>query len=83
MRQHRRTGAVHGGTSSAFDRLQIHAADLPQTGEDDLQQRLYFTGNLFLDGFDRFFSCPLVAAPGTGRRRQIFSLTSNRARVSC
>jgi hypothetical protein len=56
MRQHSRTGAVHGGARGSLDRFQIHAADLAQTPEDDLQQSLYFAGNFFLDSFGRFFS---------------------------
>lgn len=56
VRHHSRTGAMYGGARSSLDCLQVHAAGLPQTREDDLQQSLYLAGNFFLDGFDRFFS---------------------------
>jgi hypothetical protein len=57
-------------------------ARLADTGEDGLQQPLYFARDFLLDGGRRFLSCSFGAGSSTGRSRQIFSLTSTSSRPS-
>jgi hypothetical protein len=69
------------GAGGHFDRFQIEMATLAQTGEDDVQQRGYFPRRLALDCFGRFFSCGVCSACSTGRKAQIFRLTSTNSPV--
>lgn len=73
---------MHGGASGSFDCLQIETPLLTKTGENDLEQLVYFVGDLPMDRFRGFFSCA-VTASSTGRSRQIFSLTSTKSRLIC
>ena len=66
---------MHGGAECHLHRLQIHTASLIPLGEDAAQQRGYFAGDLRLDRRGRFFSSR-VSVSSTGRKAQIFSLTS-------
>ena len=74
---------MDSGACGSFDCLQIEVATFAPTGEDDFQERFDFVSNFLLDRIGRFFFCSFPAASGTGRRWQIFSLTSKRARLSC
>jgi len=56
LRQRRSPGLMHGGADGGFDCFQVQAAGLAAVLKDDAQQPVYFAGNLFLDGFRRFFS---------------------------
>jgi hypothetical protein len=66
---------MHGGPECHLHRLQINTASLLPLGEDAAQQTGYFAGDLPLDRLGRFFSSG-VSASSTGRKAQIFSLTS-------
>jgi hypothetical protein len=63
-------------------RFQIGLAGMLALGEDTGKQRGYLARDLVLDCLGRFFSCSLKAGSATGRRRQIFSFTSRKARLS-
>jgi len=69
------------GAGGHFDRLQIDMATLAQTGEDDIQQRLYFPRPLEPDRIGRFFSCGVCSVRSTGRKPQFFRLTSTNSPV--
>ena len=64
-----------GGTEGHLHRLQIQVAGLPALGENTAQQRGYFARDLGVDRRGRFFSSG-VNVSSTGRKAQIFSLTS-------
>jgi hypothetical protein len=72
---------MHGGADGCLDTLQIKAAVDFAVAENDAQQLLYFAGNFLLDRFRRFFSWAVCAVCSTGRKRQIFRLTSTRSSV--
>jgi hypothetical protein len=74
-----RAGAVHRSPHHHFDGFQIQSPGLAPAGEDYLQQAIYFLRDFLLDLLDRFFSSG-VRVSSTGRSRQIFSLTSRKAR---
>jgi hypothetical protein len=69
------TGLMHGRADRHFHGFQIPKSGLAKLGEDDAQDLLYFARDFLMDGFRRFFSCG-VSVPSTGRKAQIFSLTS-------
>jgi hypothetical protein len=66
---------MHGRAHQHLNGLQIDVARLADAKENGAQQLLYFARDFLLDGVRRFFSCG-VSVSSTGRRRQIFSLTS-------
>jgi hypothetical protein len=74
-------GAVHGTPHGHLHGLQVELPALAPTGENDLQQLSYFLGGLLLDRRGRFFSSS-VSDSSTGLCRQIFSLTSTKARLN-
>lgn len=82
MLQRSGPGAVHGGAGGGFDSFQIETALPAEFGERDLEQAIYFAGDFLADGVRRFFSWA-EGASSTGRRRQIFSLTSTKSRLIC
>jgi hypothetical protein len=73
---------VHGGARCRFDSLQIETGRPAESGEDNLEQLVYFAGDFLMDRFRRFFSC-VVRLSSIGRERQIFSLTSTKSRLIC
>jgi hypothetical protein len=73
---------MHGRAHQHLDRFQIHQARLTHAREEGAQQLLYFPRDFLLDGVRRFFSCSLSGCSSTGRRRQIFSFTSRKERLS-
>lgn len=76
------TGPMHRRTYQHLDGFQVQRARFAHAGEDGAQQLLYFARDFLLDGVRRFFSCSLCGCSSTGRRRQIFSFTSRRERLS-
>ena len=72
-----RTGSclMHGLAHQHLYGFQIQAPGFTRTRELGLQQLLYFARDFMLDSLRRFFSCG-VRMSSTGRKRQIFSLTS-------
>jgi hypothetical protein len=76
------TRPVHGGARRRFDGFQIEAGRSAESGEDDLEQLVYFAGNFLMDRCRRFFSCD-VRLSSIGRKRQILSLTSTKSRLIC
>jgi hypothetical protein len=74
-------GMLQGSAEGHLHCFQIRLASLLAVGEDARQQRSYFTRDLALDRLGRFFSSG-VSVSSTGRARQIFSLISNRSRLS-
>ena len=81
FRQRRSPSLMHGGADGSFDRFQVKAAGLAAVLKDDVQQAVYFAGNFFLDDFRRFFSWAVDSVCSTGRKRQIFRLTSTNSPV--
>jgi len=84
LRQQHCSRAVHSRARRHLDRLQIQPAALAPTSENDLQQAIYFLGHLAVDRFRCFFSWAERSASwgsGRGRKRQIFSFTSIKARL--
>jgi hypothetical protein len=73
---------VHGGTRGRFNGFQIEATGPAQSGEDDVQEPVYFAGDFLMDRFGRFFSCD-VSLSSAGRSWQIFSLTPMKSRLIC
>jgi len=73
---------MHSGAGGGFNRLQIETAGPAQSRENNLKELIYFVRDFLLDRFGRFFSCG-VRASWTGRKRQIFSLTSMKSRLIC
>lgn len=55
MVQRTGTRPVHGRACKCFDRLQIETAGLAQTGEDNMEQLIYFADDFLPDRFGRFF----------------------------
>ncbi len=74
-RESRRPGLMQGGAEANFHRLQVHAIGPLPFGENATQQSGYFVRDLRVDRRGRFFSSGVSVSP-TGRRAQIFSLTS-------
>lgn len=66
---------MQGGAEAHLHCLQIQTAGLLALGQDPAQQGGYFARDLPVDCFGRFFSSG-VNVSSTGRRVQIFSLTS-------
>ena len=65
---------MHGRADRHFDGFQIETPRFAATGEDRVQQLLYFARDFLADRFGRFFSSGEKAS-STGRARQILSLT--------
>lgn len=76
------TRPMHRGASGCFDCLQIETPVFANSRESGAEQPIYFEGDFPMDRFRGFFSCG-VAVSATGRRRQIFSLTSTKSRLIC
>jgi len=72
---------MQGGTKGHLHRLQIQVAGLSTLGEDTAQKRGYFARDLGVDRLSRFFSSD-VNVFSTGRKAQIFSLTSTTSPLS-
>ena len=68
---------MHGGSQSAFDRLQIESSAVVALLKNHAQKSVYFAGDFLLDGFGRFFSWSDGRVSSTGRNSQICSLTSS------
>ena len=71
-----------------LQRFQIPAMILAPGGEDHRQQLFYFLGDFLLDRRGRFFpraasDAACCSSSSTGRRRQIFSFASTKARLHC
>jgi hypothetical protein len=79
--QRRSPDLMHGGSQSGFDRFQVESAVLASPQENPVQKSVYFAGNFLLDGFGRFFSWADGWVCSTGRKRQIFRLTSTNSPV--
>jgi hypothetical protein len=75
LSERRRSRLVHGRAKSRLHRFQISAPTAAALGEDAPEQRGYFPRDLRLDRLGRFFSSG-VSVSSTGRKAQIFSLTS-------
>lgn len=69
------SGPMHAGAEGHFHRLQIHVPCLSALSEDAAQQCGYFARNFPYGSPRLFFPCA-VSASSSGRRAQIFSLTS-------
>ena len=65
---------VHRAASGHFDGFQIQATALGRIGQNNVEQSIYFFGDLLLDCAGRFFSWPEGSSSDAGRRRQICSL---------
>ena len=83
-----RAGSVQCRTGGRLQRFQVPVLLLAPGGEDQSQQLFDFLGDFLLDRRGRFFSCGVTDAAdsdscSTGRKRQIFSLTSMSSRLSC
>jgi len=74
-------GLMHRGADGCLYTLQIEAAGGLAVAENDAQQLLYFAGNFLANRFRRFFPWAVCSASSTGRKRQIFRLTSTRSSV--
>jgi hypothetical protein len=72
---------MQGRTERQLHRLEIPATSLLVLGEDADQQRGYFACDLGVDCRGRFFSSG-VNVSSTGRKEQIFSLTSTTSALS-
>ena len=72
---------VHRRTDRHRDGFQIQPAAVAAIAEDHTQPLIYFPRDFLLDDFRRFFSCG-ESVSSSGRARQIFSLTSTKARLS-
>ena len=82
LRQSRSSRLMHGGTDNGFDRFQIERAFSAALLKNQTQKPVYFFGDLALDLFCRFFSRSVCSACPTGRKRQIFLLTSTTSPVN-
>src|SRR5215472_6718687 len=74
-------GLMQDRTERQLHRLQIPATSLLALGEDAAQQRGYFACDLDVDRRGRFFFSG-VNVSSTGRKAQIFSLTSTTSALS-
>jgi hypothetical protein len=72
---------MQGSAEGHFHRLQIQVASMLAFGKDTAQQRGYFARDLGVDRRGRFFSSG-VNVSSTGRKAQIFSLTSTTSPLS-
>jgi hypothetical protein len=72
---------MQGGSDRRLQGFQIQAAPLAAILKDHPQQLAYFARDFLLDGFCRFFSCA-DREPATGRRWQIFALTSSNSALN-
>ena len=70
-----RPGLMHAGAHKHLDGFQIETPRLTASAENDAQQLVYFARDFLADSCRRFFSCG-VSVSSTGRRAQMFSLTS-------
>ena len=75
-------GMMQSSAKGHLHRFQIRFARSLALGEDASQQRGYFARDLVLDRLGRFFSSG-VNVSGTGRARQIFSLSATKDRSNC
>src|ERR1035437_7194655 len=73
---------VHGRAHRHLDSLQIEAARFAASTKDDAQELIYVVRDCLKDRFGRFFSCSVCSVSSTGRKRQIFRLTSTKLLVS-
>jgi hypothetical protein len=80
--QRRSPRLMHRRAHSHFDGFQIQTPRLASTVKDNAQQLLYFSRDFLVDRFGRFFSWALGGASSIGRRRQMFSLISTKARLN-
>src|SRR5216684_2556695 len=71
-----RCSARLGRAHSHLNGFQIQSSRLSAIVEDDVQQLVYFAGNLLADRFRRFFSAGESTPGSDGRTRQICALTS-------
>ena len=81
LRQRGGSGLVHGGPHSGLDRIQIVAAAGAALLKNQPQEAVYFAGNFLLDRLRRFFPWAVCSVCSTGRKRQIFRLTSTNSPV--
>src|ERR1019366_7577280 len=81
LRQRGSSGLVHGGSHSGLDRIQIVAAAGAVLLKNHPKEAVYFAGNFLLDRLRRFFSWAVCSVCSTGRKRQIFRLTSTNSPV--
>ena len=72
---------MHGRSDNRLQGLQIQATALTAILKDHLQPSAYFARDSLLDRFCRFFSCG-DRETASGRRRQIFSLTSSNSALN-
>src|ERR1017187_7687241 len=74
---------MHGGSHSGLDRFQIDPAIVVAALlKNNPKEPIYYAGDFFLDCRRRFFSWAVCSVCSTGRRRQIFRLTSTNSPVS-
>jgi len=71
---------MHGRPHRHFHSFQVQTPGFVPAVEDDAQQLVYLARDFPMNRFGRFFPWALSAACSTGRRRQIFSLISTKAR---
>jgi hypothetical protein len=74
-------GPVHGGSQSGLDRFQIEPAMVTSLLKSNPQEPVYFTDDFLPDCLRRFFSWAVCWGSFTGRKRQIFRLTSTNSPV--
>ncbi len=72
---------MHCRPHGHLDGFEVQLTGLAAALKDDAEQFAYFAFDFLMDRFRRFFSWA-VRMSSTGRRRQIFSLTSTKARLS-
>jgi len=73
---------VHGRAHRHLDSLQIEAARFAAGAKDNAQELIYVARDFLEDRFGRFFSSSVCSVSSTGRKRQIFRLTSTKLPVS-
>ena len=76
LRQGARSGLMHGGSHRGLNGFQIEPAMVATLLKNNPQELVYFVGNFLLDGLRSFFSWVVCSVCLTGRKRQIFRLTS-------
>jgi hypothetical protein len=54
---------MHGRARHHFDGFQIQVPGLSQAAEEDMQEAVYFAGDLRMDRSSRFFSCGVQVSP--------------------
>ena len=81
LRQRTSSGLVYSRSQSSLDGFQIERAATTALLKNNPQEAVYFAGHCLLHGLRRFFSAAVCTVCSTGRKRQIFRLTSTNSPV--